>query len=174
MELDVLYTHIASPAVVANFPALARRIANKELVHGAGIIVGIHTRLLKKPCPRPVPPKSGVPSLRGTLEGPPAPAPALGSVEVEINANEAPRGEEVDEKGLPQVDGSGIRSNPSGTGVFAPWPLETFAGMSEPTTPLGKPAAGWGSIPAGSNPRSWADFGFSETKSDDGVKSVSG
>ncbi|KAF8546791.1 hypothetical protein OG21DRAFT_1490813 [Imleria badia] len=51
MELDVLYDHIASPAVVADFPALARRIANKELVHGADIIVGIHTRLLKDPHP---------------------------------------------------------------------------------------------------------------------------
>ncbi|KAG6369511.1 hypothetical protein JVT61DRAFT_14309 [Boletus reticuloceps] len=47
MELDVLYAHIASPTVVAGFPALARRIANKELAHGADIVVGIHTRLLK-------------------------------------------------------------------------------------------------------------------------------
>ncbi|KAF8554152.1 hypothetical protein OG21DRAFT_1413167, partial [Imleria badia] len=32
MELDMLYAHIASAAVVADFPALARRIANKELI----------------------------------------------------------------------------------------------------------------------------------------------
>lgn len=55
MELDVLYDHIASPTVVADFSALARRIANKELVHGADIIVGIHTRLLKGPHPNAVP-----------------------------------------------------------------------------------------------------------------------
>ncbi|KAG9310050.1 hypothetical protein JVU11DRAFT_10093 [Chiua virens] len=49
MELDILYSHIASPAVVAGFPAFARRIANGELPHGAEIIVGIHTRVLKEP-----------------------------------------------------------------------------------------------------------------------------
>ncbi|KAG9308235.1 hypothetical protein JVU11DRAFT_12253 [Chiua virens] len=51
MELDVLYSHIATPPVVAGFPDLARRIANKELPHGADIIVGIHTRVLQ---PQPV------------------------------------------------------------------------------------------------------------------------
>lgn len=51
----MLYTHIASSAVVADFPALARRIANKELVQGADIIVGIHMRLLKEPRPHLVP-----------------------------------------------------------------------------------------------------------------------
>ncbi|KAI9458726.1 hypothetical protein HD554DRAFT_2317107 [Boletus coccyginus] len=53
MELDVLYSHITSSLVVADFPALARRIANKELPHGADIVVGIHTRLLKEPHPLP-------------------------------------------------------------------------------------------------------------------------
>ena len=47
MELDVLYAHIASSTVVAGFPDFARRIANKELPHGADIIIGIHTRLLR-------------------------------------------------------------------------------------------------------------------------------
>ncbi|KAG6369515.1 hypothetical protein JVT61DRAFT_14313 [Boletus reticuloceps] len=48
MELDILYSHIASRPVVANFASLAQRIAHKELPHGADIIVGIHTRLLKE------------------------------------------------------------------------------------------------------------------------------
>ena len=51
MELDVLYTHIGSSPVVASFSALAKRIANKELPHGADIIVGIHSRLLDDPHP---------------------------------------------------------------------------------------------------------------------------
>ena len=61
MELDVLYTHIASPPVVANFSALAQRIADRGLPHGADIIIGIHTRLLKEPHPLPLraaPPRS--------------------------------------------------------------------------------------------------------------------
>jgi hypothetical protein len=49
MELDVLYSHIGFAPVVAEFPALARRIAKGELPHGADIIVGVHTRLLKEP-----------------------------------------------------------------------------------------------------------------------------
>lgn len=60
MELDVLYSHIGPPKVVADFPALARRIANKELPHGADIIVGIHSRLLTQRNPlaffEPAPP----------------------------------------------------------------------------------------------------------------------
>ena len=51
MELDVMYTHIGSSPVVASFSALAKRIANKELPHGADIIVGIHSRLLDDPHP---------------------------------------------------------------------------------------------------------------------------
>ncbi|KAG6377271.1 hypothetical protein JVT61DRAFT_15054 [Boletus reticuloceps] len=54
MELDVLYAHIGSPPVVTGFPALAQRIAQKELRHGADIIVGIHTRLLKERQPLPL------------------------------------------------------------------------------------------------------------------------
>ena len=44
----MLYSHIASPPVVENFPILAERIAHNELPHGKDIIVGIHMRLLKK------------------------------------------------------------------------------------------------------------------------------
>ncbi|KAH0826789.1 hypothetical protein J3R83DRAFT_5207 [Lanmaoa asiatica] len=63
MELDVLYTHIASPTVVTGFPALAQRIANKELPHGADIIVGIHARLLKGRHPLPLTPIPPQPPL---------------------------------------------------------------------------------------------------------------
>ncbi|KAF9228261.1 hypothetical protein BS17DRAFT_773370 [Gyrodon lividus] len=48
MALDTLYSHIASPRIVAGLPALARRIANKELPHGADIIIGLHMRMLKE------------------------------------------------------------------------------------------------------------------------------
>ncbi|KAF8554151.1 hypothetical protein OG21DRAFT_1509305 [Imleria badia] len=47
MELDMLYSYIDSPPVVANFAAFAESIVHKELPHGVDIIVGIHTRLLK-------------------------------------------------------------------------------------------------------------------------------
>ncbi|KAF8554153.1 hypothetical protein OG21DRAFT_1509308 [Imleria badia] len=50
-ELDMLYSHIASPPVVANFAAFAESIV-RELPHGVDIIVGIHTRLLKAHHPR--------------------------------------------------------------------------------------------------------------------------
>jgi len=63
MLLDTLYAHIASRPVVAGLPALARRIANKELPHGADIVIGLHTRILQEhhplalipPSPQPVP-----------------------------------------------------------------------------------------------------------------------
>jgi len=48
-ELDVLYSYIASPPVVAGFPAFARCIANKEFLYGADVILGIHARLLREP-----------------------------------------------------------------------------------------------------------------------------
>jgi hypothetical protein len=48
MELDVLYSQLAPPPVVAIFPALAYHIANKEIPYRADIIVGIHARLLKE------------------------------------------------------------------------------------------------------------------------------
>lgn len=68
MELDVLYTHIASPPVVTGFFELAQRIANKELPHGADIIVGIHERLLKGRHPLPSTSTSPKPSPpRGPL-----------------------------------------------------------------------------------------------------------
>jgi len=48
MELDMLYFYIATPPVIANFPALLRRIASKQLPHGADIMADIHSRFLKE------------------------------------------------------------------------------------------------------------------------------
>ena len=48
MELDVLDSHIMSSPATSNLAALVQRIANKELPHGADIVIGIHTRLLKR------------------------------------------------------------------------------------------------------------------------------
>lgn len=47
MELDTLYFYIATPPVVAKFPALMQRIANKELPHGVDIMTDIYTRFLR-------------------------------------------------------------------------------------------------------------------------------
>ncbi|KAG6369513.1 hypothetical protein JVT61DRAFT_14311 [Boletus reticuloceps] len=69
MELDMLYSHISSSPVVAGFPALARCIANKELPHGADIVIGIHTRFLKESRPLPWRPARSV-----RFSVPPAPA----------------------------------------------------------------------------------------------------
>ncbi|KAF8451987.1 hypothetical protein L210DRAFT_3515378 [Boletus edulis BED1] len=69
MELDVLYSHTSSSPVVAGFPALARCIANKELPHGADIVIGTHTRLLKESHPLPWRPARSV-----RFSVPPAPA----------------------------------------------------------------------------------------------------
>ncbi|KAF8837057.1 hypothetical protein BDN67DRAFT_957219 [Paxillus ammoniavirescens] len=63
MELDVLYPHIASPPVVAGFPELAKRIADKELPQGADIIIGLHTRTLRQHySPALTPPQPVVPN----------------------------------------------------------------------------------------------------------------
>ncbi|KAF9237960.1 hypothetical protein BU15DRAFT_9434, partial [Melanogaster broomeanus] len=51
MELDVLHAHVASPSVVNGLPELAKRIANKDLPHGADIIIGWHTRILRQHYP---------------------------------------------------------------------------------------------------------------------------
>ncbi|KAG9310054.1 hypothetical protein JVU11DRAFT_10097 [Chiua virens] len=84
MELDVLYSHIATPPVVAGFPDLARRIANKELPHGADIIVGIHTRVLQ---PQPV-------RLSETREKAPYARASPRSVEPAANLSVIPEREE--------------------------------------------------------------------------------
>ena len=87
MEFDKLYSYIASPTVVADFSALARRIANKQLPHGADIVIGIHTRLLNDSRPlwmRPPPPLHSIPE-------PPEP------VEVGESDREAPEDEDENE-----------------------------------------------------------------------------
>ncbi|KAI6044164.1 hypothetical protein EDC04DRAFT_462783 [Pisolithus marmoratus] len=48
MELDLLSEKVASPLIVEGLPKLMTRIADKELPHGAGIIVGLHMRILQK------------------------------------------------------------------------------------------------------------------------------
>ena len=80
MELDVLYTHIASPSVVAGFPALARRIALRELPHGADVIIGIHTRVLRERQLLPPTPRFAPEPVFVTASPPPASPPALFAV----------------------------------------------------------------------------------------------
>ncbi|KAF9237962.1 hypothetical protein BU15DRAFT_62810 [Melanogaster broomeanus] len=73
MELDILYLHIASPPVVAGLPAFVRRIANKELSHGADIIVGLYMRVLKEHYPRPLPQDVSTPLGSDSTEFEPSP-----------------------------------------------------------------------------------------------------
>jgi len=47
MELDMLSQKIATAPIIEGLPALMRRIAQKELPHGADIIIGLHTRILQ-------------------------------------------------------------------------------------------------------------------------------
>ncbi|KAF8124553.1 hypothetical protein EV363DRAFT_1586821 [Boletus edulis] len=83
MELDVLYAHIGSPPVVTGFPALAQRIAQKELRHGADIIVGIHTRLLKERQPLPLLSRLTSPISRPLTPPPVVPPPFIESVVID-------------------------------------------------------------------------------------------
>ncbi|KAI6038872.1 hypothetical protein EDC04DRAFT_3141189 [Pisolithus marmoratus] len=65
LQLDLLAQEIASPPIVEGFPHLMRRIAQKELSHGADIMIGLHTRILQKHYspqqPTPVALSSGAP-----------------------------------------------------------------------------------------------------------------
>ncbi|KIM57529.1 hypothetical protein SCLCIDRAFT_28761 [Scleroderma citrinum Foug A] len=47
MELDMLSQTIATAPIIEGLPALMRRISQKELPHGADIIIGLHTRILR-------------------------------------------------------------------------------------------------------------------------------
>ncbi|KAI9458725.1 hypothetical protein HD554DRAFT_1692103 [Boletus coccyginus] len=80
-ELDMLYSYIASPPVVAGFPAFARRIANKEIPHGADIILGIHARLLKEP--------HRLPFAEVTLASLPGPLELTETVSRDLTASDA-------------------------------------------------------------------------------------
>ncbi|KIK22894.1 hypothetical protein PISMIDRAFT_679755 [Pisolithus microcarpus 441] len=48
LELDLLAQKVASTPIVEGLPHLMRRIALKELSHGADIMIGLHTRILQK------------------------------------------------------------------------------------------------------------------------------
>ena len=102
MELDVLYSHIASPPVAANFAALVQRTADKEIPHGVDIIVGIHARLLKERQPFTLKPASSIslPSFSG------APKPA----EIAIGASDAPEAGAEHETGPSHSDKRAVRS----------------------------------------------------------------
>ena len=47
LELDLLLQKIATPPIVEGLPTLMRRISQKELPHGADVIIGLHTRILR-------------------------------------------------------------------------------------------------------------------------------
>ncbi|KAG6377269.1 hypothetical protein JVT61DRAFT_15052 [Boletus reticuloceps] len=105
MELDVLYSHITSPPVVANFAALAQRIAHKELPHGADIIIGIHTRLLKERPPFSLQPT--VPALPPHCFWPPT------LVQTDISANDGPDAGTKQKTGSSHADHQGSQSESS-------------------------------------------------------------
>ncbi|KAI6157085.1 hypothetical protein BKA82DRAFT_4052788 [Pisolithus tinctorius] len=75
MELDLLAQKIASASIVEGFPDLMKRIAQKELSHGADIMIGLHTRILHKhylsqqPARAPLPRRESVESI--TVPPPP-------------------------------------------------------------------------------------------------------
>ena len=129
MELDVLYNHVASPPVVANFSALAQRIANKRLPHGADIIVGIHSRLLKESYPLP-------------LKLAPVPSPSLsGPLRKEPEARESVTLEDEDKIGPPHRDETsslpGVLAFPSESKISIPTP-PPLANLSAPISTLNK------------------------------------
>ena len=86
----MLYSHIASSPVVANFPAFAKRIANKELPHGADIILGIHARLLREPHPLP---------FRSADPGPSSFFRPSEPVELDARSDDTPEAEAADGTG---------------------------------------------------------------------------
>jgi hypothetical protein len=95
----VLYSHIASPSVVANFATLAQCIADKELPHGADIIIGIHARLLKERHLSRL--KARPPISLSSFSGPPKQA------ELAVGASDAP---DAGAKHESHVDKFGARS----------------------------------------------------------------
>ncbi|KAG8217016.1 hypothetical protein J3R82DRAFT_7331 [Butyriboletus roseoflavus] len=145
MELDVLYSHIASTPVVVNFPAFAKRIANNELPHGADIILGIHTRLLKEPHPLPF--KSATPGPSSILW-----SPGLVNLDARIVVSaEIP----ADETGPPHEDEESPRSrSPSPPRSSVPIPRvsafggsTTLSGLPKTTGKAVPQAASFGDVP---------------------------
>ncbi|KAI6137904.1 hypothetical protein BKA82DRAFT_4163747 [Pisolithus tinctorius] len=47
-ELDLLAQNLATIPVIQGFPQLMRRIAKNELAHGADILIGLHTRIIRQ------------------------------------------------------------------------------------------------------------------------------
>ena len=149
----MLYSHIASPPVVANFAALAQRIANKELPHGADIIVGIHARLLKESYPlpfKPAPPNSLFNNWGRS-----------GLVKMDVNASDVSDAEAKDETGPSHVEKPSFRLTPfpyppeSGAAVSVPRPspqptatasLQNFPSSTEPKARVNKKGSKQGSL----------------------------
>jgi len=135
----VLYSHIASPPLVAHFPALARRIANKELPHGADIVIGVHTRLLKEPHPLPLMPPT---SLRSVF-GPREPDQVGGNASDVPDAQDGAGDEDDNEAGPSPVD------EPRPQLGFGLW-----AGLSVPRSTPGPPAQPPARVPQLATPSS--------------------
>ncbi|KAF8546794.1 hypothetical protein OG21DRAFT_1577108 [Imleria badia] len=126
MELDVLYSHIASPSVVANFTALAQCVAHKELPHGADIMVGIHTRLVKEHLSFWL--KPGAPTSPESLKA-------------DSSTSNVSKAEPKDKTGPHQVNqwGTQLGSLSSGSGVGEPTPSvppQASADIAVPTAIL--------------------------------------
>lgn len=123
MELDVLYAHIGSAPVVAGFPALARRIADKGFPHGADIIVGIHARLLTERQPFPsasVPTEHAPPSSPRSPSVKPQPSSAVA---------ESPREKVANELSQPTLrcqwdEGKKVKAQPFGFGLIDAFQVE--------------------------------------------------
>ncbi|KAI9458727.1 hypothetical protein HD554DRAFT_2298928 [Boletus coccyginus] len=132
MELDVLYTHIKSPPVVANFATLVQRIANKELPHGADIMIGIHTRLLQEHQRHP---SSLGPGAGGPGSGPPISRPRSSGpskpVEPTIGASDAPSlgavGSSYADKRSTRSESSLSESTPHSTAELEKYRLRSHA-----------------------------------------------
>lgn len=121
----MLYSHIASPPVVADFAAFAQRIADKELPHGADIIVGIHARLLKERQLLSLKPGSSI-SLPGFF-GPPKPA------EIAVGASDAPEAGAKHETGPSYVDKRGTKLGSLPSEGNESFPAQTPKSMAVPT-----------------------------------------
>jgi hypothetical protein len=135
MELDVLYSHIASPPVAANFAALVQRTVDKEIPHGVDIIVGIHARILKERRLLSLKPGSSTPLPSFSFFGPSKQA------ELAVGASDAPATDVTHETGPheagpPPVDERGARSGslpPEGSEPPTGVPPQTSTSMEVPT-----------------------------------------
>ena len=117
----MLYSHIASPPVVAEFPAFVKRIV--KLPQGPDIIVGIHARLLKEPHPLPF--GSATPGLPSSSRSPEP---------VKLYAGRgAAKAEAADGTGLSGVDKQNTRSGSlthlPGSSESIPTMLQAFGAM---------------------------------------------